>query len=117
MLVERTVTNKKSGEVTVGTRMFISSIAYRADGHNAMERLVRGHWVVENNIHWLRDAVLEEDACRARHQNQACALALLRTSLLALVLSGGYRSLTESTEIFRDRKGLAVKLLHCQTLT
>jgi hypothetical protein len=37
---------------------------------------------VENNIHWLRDAVCDEGACRSRNPNSACALALLRTALL-----------------------------------
>ena len=86
---ERTVTDKKTGDVSDGVRQYISSIATGERTPRQMARLVRGHWArlvwghwsVENNIHWLRDAVGREDTCRLRHPGAACALALLRTAL------------------------------------
>jgi hypothetical protein len=46
---------------------------------------VRGHWSVENPNHWRRDALWKEDQCRLRSPNSACALALLRTTLISLI--------------------------------
>lgn len=118
ILASRTVTKKKTGEVTEGARLFISSQSYEPGQAHAfvMARLVRGHWSVENNIHWLRDAVCREDACRSRNQNAACALALLRTALLAPVRLSGRTKFTEALEEFAENKASAVALIRKQRL-
>ena len=98
--VTRTVTCKKTGEVKTGRRIFLSSLAWEpgAAARSRSGRLVRAHWTVENNIHWLRDGVWKEDTCRSRCPNAACALALLRTALLAPVRASGATSLTRSRD-------------------
>lgn len=40
---------------------------------------------MENPNHWRRDALWKEDQCRLRTANSACALALLRTTLISLM--------------------------------
>ena len=79
----RKTTHKKTGKETSGTRRFITSLSAAEAPPPRLAMLVRGHWSVENNIHWLRDAVWNEDACRTHVPNTACVLALLRTTLLA----------------------------------
>ena len=41
--------------------------------------------MVENPNHWRRDALWREDTCRLKDPNSACALALLRTTLISLI--------------------------------
>ena len=116
--VIRCVTDKKTGEVKTGSRIFVSSHAW-APGRAAslgMGRLARRHWVVENNIHWVRDGVWKEDSCRSRSPNAACALALLRTALLAPVRASGRPSLTTALESFAENKASAVSLIRNQRL-
>jgi predicted transposase YbfD/YdcC len=112
----RTVTHKKTGAEPTGERYFISSLPWERGGEKQMAHLVRGHWKVENNINWLRDAVQREDTCRCRDRNQACDLALLRTALLALVRAGGHRSLTRAAETFAANKAAALTLIRIQRL-
>ena len=116
--VERTVTHKKSGKETTGSRQFILSTEYQpgATGARQVGTLVRHHWRVENNIHWLRDAVWREDSCRSRNPNSACALALLRTALLASVRASGRESLTEAIEEFAADRNPAIALIRNQRL-
>lgn len=113
---ERTVTNKKTGEVLNGARLYISSIATEERSPRQMARLVRGHWTVENQIHWLRDAVGREDTCRQRNSNAACVLALLRTALLAPVRAAGHKSLTLFQESCAENRPKAVNLIAYQRL-
>ncbi len=40
--------------------------------------LVRGHWSIENSIHWVRDMTYGEDAHRARTGNAPAVLACIR---------------------------------------
>jgi predicted transposase YbfD/YdcC len=40
--------------------------------------VVRAHWGIENNLHWLLDTMFDEDACRTRKDYAPENLALLR---------------------------------------
>jgi len=51
--------------------------------------LVRGHWTIENSIHWVRDMTFGEDAHRARTGNAPAVLACIRNLVTtALRLAG-----------------------------
>ena len=121
---QRTVTHKKNTSAKTGERHFISSLELTGNpsalsGHTSrphLARLIRGHWSVENNIHWLRDAVGREDRCRSHDPNAACVLALLRTALLAPLRSAGLLSLTNATENFAKNPLQALNLLLNQRL-
>jgi predicted transposase YbfD/YdcC len=40
--------------------------------------IVRGHWSIENQLHWVLDVVFDEDGCRVRKDNAPENLAILR---------------------------------------
>jgi predicted transposase YbfD/YdcC len=71
-----------TGKVSVETRYFISSLQ-----SNAAELLkaVRGHWGVENSLHWNLDISFREDECRIRKDNGAENFAILRKIALNLL--------------------------------
>lgn len=48
-------------------------------------RVVRAHWTIENGQHWLLDVVMDEDRARARKDNAAANLAILRRLALNLL--------------------------------
>jgi len=51
--------------------------------------LVRGHWAIENSVHWVRDMTYGEDAHRARTGNAPAVLACIRNLVTtALRLAG-----------------------------
>jgi len=56
-------------------RFFISSLAADAEQIGAA---VRGHWAIENQLHWSLDVSFNEDACRSRSGNAAENLAVVR---------------------------------------
>jgi predicted transposase YbfD/YdcC len=49
--------------------------------------IVRGHWSIENQLHWILDVVFDEDASRARKDNAAENLAILRRFAINIVRS------------------------------
>src|SRR3982751_1247157 len=62
----------------------VTSLTREQAGPEALLSLVRGHWAIENQLHWRRDVSLREDACRVRSGCAPQALAALRNTVLRL---------------------------------
>ena len=75
---ERFVGDKRSEE----SRYYISSLS--GDAEQALEA-VRGHWGIENKVHWVLDIAFREDECRIRKGNGAQNFAILRHIALNLL--------------------------------
>ena len=101
----------KTGKVEPETRHFITSLDVGQISPEALARNVRGHWSVENNNHWRRDASLwREDACRLRNPRCAQTFGLLRNALLALI-PPDFGTLAKAFLHYTRNLAAAVKLL------
>ena len=80
-----------TGKVTAEIRHFVASAKVAPE---ALAAAIRGHWRVENGLHWVLDVTFREDASRVRDRNAARNLALLRR--LALNLARAETSLKAS---------------------
>lgn len=78
-MVERksTIGNK----TTIDIRYFIASI--QADA-KVFAKAVRGHWGVENKLHWRLDVTFREDDCRIRTGNAPACMSTIRHICLNL---------------------------------
>lgn len=57
------------------TRYYVSSARLDAERAN---QLVRGHWAIENTLHWVMDVVFKDDLCRLRKGHGAKNMAVVR---------------------------------------
>lgn len=81
---ERTL--KTTGQTATETRSYLSSCEPGDHTPAQWLGLIRGHWGgVEVRNHWRRDAVMGEDGSRSRNPNLLANLALLRSTLLAVL--------------------------------
>lgn len=46
---------------------------------------VRGHWAIENGLHWQLDVTFQEDQCRIRKRHGAANFSILRRTALSLL--------------------------------
>jgi hypothetical protein len=74
--LERTVA--AGGEVTVEVQYLITSVPRERAGAAALLGWARGHWGVENRLHYVRDVTMGEDANRTRSGSGPQVLAALR---------------------------------------
>ena len=54
---------------------------------------VRGHWEMENRLHWVRDVTYQEDKSLVRTGNAARVMASLRSLAISLPRLGGQASI------------------------
>jgi len=70
------------GVNTSTTHYYLTSYAGTAA---AVARWVRGHWGIENGLHWVLDVVFHEDSSRVREGHAGANLAMLRRVAVALL--------------------------------
>jgi predicted transposase YbfD/YdcC len=76
-------TERRSAEATtIGTRYYLLSRPLSA---RALGEVVRGHWGIENQVHWVLDVSFGEDRSRIRRGVAAANAALLRRIALNVI--------------------------------
>lgn len=79
-LVESIVT--RDGKVSVEKRYYITSLKGDAEQLN---QVVRKHWQVENNLHWMLDVQFREDDGQKKAQNSATNFSVIKRIALNLL--------------------------------
>lgn len=64
------------------TRYYISSLL---DSPEVFNQKIRGHWQIENQLHWTMDVAFDEDASRKRSRNSAQNFAIVRRMALNIL--------------------------------
>lgn len=55
---------------------------------------IRGHWSIENSLHWVKDVVLNEDRSPIHLGNAPANLSIVRAIALNIIRGNGYDSIT-----------------------
>jgi predicted transposase YbfD/YdcC len=95
---ERTI----RGHTTAEVRFFIGS---RKMGVRRYAKVLRGHWRIENNLHWQLDISFGEDGSHIQQRHGAANVALLRKLALSLLKQNPAKD-----SIARKRKAAALDL-------
>lgn len=93
-------TTLRRGQKTVEVQYAITSLSPdRADAAQLLTYWV-GHWGIENRLHWVRDVVFGEDACRAKVGHSPQNLAALRNACLSLLRLNGVNEILATLRHF-----------------
>lgn len=55
--------------------------------------LVRGHWAIENRVHYVRDRIFDEDRSQVRKRSAPQLMASLRNLAMGLLRLAGARNI------------------------
>lgn len=99
-----------TGAQSKETRYYISSLKQNA---KEFARLIRVHWQVENNLHWVMDVVFDEDKSRVRKGNADANFAIVRRWVLNILKrdTKNKKSLRVKRKLTLWRKGYLEELL------
>jgi predicted transposase YbfD/YdcC len=87
--VRRTVTKK--GKKTVEVVYLITSDSDA--GPATLAAWIRGHWEIENKLHWVRDVTYQEDKSLVRTGNAPRVMASLRSLAISLLRMDGHANI------------------------
>ena len=68
-------TREVDGKIDRETRLYITSLVLLA---NLIGPMIRGHWMIENGLHWVLDMIFRDDECRVRTDNAPANLATIK---------------------------------------
>ncbi len=100
-------TGKSSAEITYAITDLRPDQADAAQ----LEALGRGHWTIENRVHYVRDVSLGEDACQIHVGSAPHALATLRNGLVSLLCHRGWTNIRQALRYYGASVSRALDLI------
>lgn len=108
-MVEREVKRYQRGKCThsIEVAYGVTSLKKSEASAKKLLELNRGHWEIENRVHYPRDRTFDEDRCRIRTGNGARVMASIRNIAISIIRLMGFKYLPDAIREFtfcRNRK-------------
>lgn len=107
----RTVTVRRTGKTTREIVYLITTLSPAFASPQRLLSLVRGHWSIENSLHYVRDVTLGEDRSRLRTGNAPQVMAALRNLAVTLMHRCGQFHIASARRHFSYHPHEALDLL------
>jgi predicted transposase YbfD/YdcC len=107
----RRVTHPHTGVTTVEISYGVTSLQRAEVMPEDLLRIVRGHWGIENGLHYRRDMTFREDHSRVRLKRAPQVMAALNNLVLSLCAWLGYENVPQARRHFAAHLDRAVAVL------
>lgn len=109
--VGRHVILPKTGQERIEVVYGVTSLtAERATPSRVLE-LVRGHWGIENKLHWVRDVTFDEDRSQVRCGSIPQVMAALRNTAIGLLRWAGHTNIAAACRRLAAQPAQALALI------
>ncbi len=99
------------GERKTAVRYGITSLPAAVAGAERLQTLVRGHWQIENGLHYVKDVTLGEDRSLIHKGNGPSNMAILRDTVVSVLHRAGWRTIAERLRFYSGNPHAALALL------
>lgn len=110
-VAQLTRTRTEKGETSIEVAYLICILPPEQDSPDDLLGLVRGHWAIENSLHYVRDVTFSEDRSRIRTGHAPQLLAACRNLALTLIHRSGSSQIAASRRSFSYHPRRAFDLL------
>lgn len=93
--LKREVFHASSKKETVEIVYGVTSLSEQKAKPQDLLKLNRGHWAIENKVHWVRDVTFDEDRSRIRKGNGPGVAAMLKNIAMNLLRMVGCKNISE----------------------
>ena len=107
--LERTTT--RNGKTRHEVAYAVTSLSARQCRPKRLLALWRGHWGIENRLHWVRDVTFDEDRCQIRSGSAPQVMAAVRNTVIGLLRLAGNNRIAEALRRCAARPFDAIRLL------
>jgi predicted transposase YbfD/YdcC len=112
LMLERRVLDKRSGALLRQEVAYaVTSCPPRRATPAQLLALWRGHWSVENQLHYIRDVAFAEDRSTARAGHAPQVMAAFRNAAVGLIRALGTTKIAETMRLFRAQPCAALRAL------
>jgi len=94
--LEREVEELSTGKHRQETVYGVTSLTREQANASRLMGLIRGHWGIENGLHYRKDKTLREDECRLRTGQAAQVMAVINNLVIGLAFRQGFKNLPEA---------------------
>ena len=111
--VERRRTVRRRGRITQQTEVTyaITSLSPQRANASTLLQYLRGHWSIENRLHYVRDVTFDEDRAQTRCGAAPHVLATCRNLALALLRHHGTTNVAAALRTYASRPQAAALLV------
>lgn len=109
--IERHVTMKASRVQRSDVVYGVTSLRPEQAGPERLLGLVRQHWQIENQLHWVRDVTFDEDRSQVRSGSLPQVMAAFRNTALGLVRQAGETNIAAACRRFAAQPWSALALI------
>jgi predicted transposase YbfD/YdcC len=109
--IERHVTMKASRVQRYDVVYGVTSLCPDQAGPERLLGLVRQHWQIENQVHWVRDVTFDEDRSQVRSGNIPQVMAAFRNTVLGLIRRAGETNIAAACRRLAAQPWLALALV------
>ena len=110
-ILRREVTEMVSHKSRTETVQGLSSLSPERATPARLLALSRGHWTIENRLHWVRDVTFDEDRSRVRTGAGAQVMASLRNLAISLLRLAGARYIAPALRYCARSDSLTLRLI------
>ena len=109
--VRRQRVKVQTGEMQEEVSYGITSLGPdEADAARLLE-MRRGHWGIENRLHWVRDVTFDENRCQIRSGTVPQAVAACRNLVITLIRHTGRTAIAAALRTYAGRPAAAIALV------
>ena len=109
--VDRRRVDVRTGEVEHAVSYAVTSLPPERADARALATLLRGHWGIENKLHYVRDVTFDEDRSQVRRGGAAHAMASLRNLAIGLLRLAGAKNIAAALRHCAAKLHMALRLI------
>ena len=102
---------QRKGETHQEVSCLITSLPRQEAKPCRLLKLIRGHWGIENRLHWVRDVTFDEDRCQIRSGAAPQVMAALRNLVIGLLRRKGVRNIAAALRAHAWEPSRALRLV------
>lgn len=112
--IKRQRLHQTTGEIETEVTHAVTSLPANQADAAALLAIARGHWGIENQLHYVRDVTFDEDRCQIRSGAAPEAFAICRNLAIALLRRCHVRNIAAALRTNAGRPHRAVHLVLAQ---